>query len=400
MITRNNRPAALFVIAILIMSIAQAAAASAAPPSTKASASAPTFVMFAEEGMSFRFLLPTDWSFVKEKSDDRNWVFYGPNEQDYAYVELYTVPESIRDSMKLASALAEKYGAELPAFSLVSGPVPIRLGGTDAAIVVYSFTTTSGIALKSVEVMAVIDGGGYSMTVRDTPKEFDARLSVYDAMLSSLVFLPTERGMLRNLASQGPVAAKPVASSAPSAPAPAPAPAPTYAPGPPPDQARIFSATGGQFTIKVPAGAEIWEHLSTAHGDKMEPYFEVFNQTDRAMSQTVVLWQYFDPSTQKEIEYEVLIGVIENAASTLDEAVRVVWKGILGRYWDSVNLTQSRAKVGTANGMRVYVDDLSWTKTVDTYITKSGRDVLFIVADRAMDPAKLKELLDSMTVKQ
>ncbi|MCR4427127.1 MAG: hypothetical protein NUW23_13255 [Firmicutes bacterium] len=192
----KRRYVILSILAVIVFSCgARATVARGAPVVTTGLG----FVEHTDSEMRFKLLLPKDWVYVPEQSLEGSWVFFGPNDQDLAYVEIYEVPEFFTDSLDVSAALLERYEEDLHGFRLIAGPEAVRLGGSDGAVSVYSFVTSSGEAITAAEVTILVGPDAYTLTIQDSTEEFLLRLGAYETTASSFVVLPAEGGFLRSL---------------------------------------------------------------------------------------------------------------------------------------------------------------------------------------------------------
>lgn len=346
----------------------------------------------------FTIGLPPGWSYEPALSSDSLLVFVGSGAYDYFYVEI--VPAAGADAQAWARDMISHYQAgQLPEFALLNGPSAGELSGLDATFIVYSFLESPGVRVMEGRAFAVAGTELYSIAFAHQAAAFDRQVALFNAIMGSLrigaaVSAPTT-------AAAGLAVGRPAAGAAgigvtsPTGAATAGTAAGTYI------------SPGGFFRFTPPAGWMLWEEQSTALGDFIEPWHDLFNWPGRPMTKVLFVWDYFDEWLQTGDQYDVVMAVVENVPGTQADAAEALKNAVTGDSSFLYTTSQERMRLGPHAALAVkivvrpgYTEPWSlgepWHRNVTFFVFKQGTTLfVWAVPDELRDAPQLAAAIES-----
>lgn len=337
----------------------------------------------------FSVELPPGMVFQSQDSNENTSVFYG-SEAAYALGVEITQVAADMTAQKAAQAVISAYSKPggPKGFELLGEPFVGQLSGREAVYFIYSFLTEEGDALKSGHGFVVDSGRLFVLRFADERDSFDGNVALFNRILSTFRIIPPGGGGQFGLGTMT---------------------APGEAQGPGQGQGRpgqgpevrdgVLRDRLGFFTLELVEGLELWEYR---RGDQeVDPLFGLFSTWDkRPMHQYLFVWDYIDEVDQKEKQYEIIMGIIENVPGTIKSAMDTIMKR---NFPDEPLPTEKRVKIGnmaaikfTPQTLRTMLKgrDREWYSSV-VYMAKSGVFLVFWYVPSTIPEASLKSLMES-----
>ena len=146
-----------------------------------------------------RFILPNDWTYLADYSNDSFAAFRGSDMYDALIIQVVNVPNQYKEDLSLLADLFKNtYSYGNPLVSLLAEPKVYDLGGTDALVMIY-ISVENEVPLAKIEVMAVSNGELISVVIQDSEQGFMNNFEMYEIIVQSLTFNQDISGLLRNM---------------------------------------------------------------------------------------------------------------------------------------------------------------------------------------------------------
>ena len=169
------------------------------------SGGAKTYYEYIFDDVGMRLLLPEDWTFRVENSDEHNYVFFGPNIM--SEIQMYTVSLDGDDpgmtAEEFAIYLLSQYSKGTTNFKILSTPVPFKCGSYDASMIAFSHTGPSGIENIRVEIAGFTDTHMFRFILAEKSEDFLRDIDYYESIVSSLSVGPMGSGVLSDTVAKG-----------------------------------------------------------------------------------------------------------------------------------------------------------------------------------------------------